>query len=351
MYFDLSEVIKKKLTLAVNPNSKKVNQLNIAYGIDKNFFLGCGVSITSILLNNLNCNISFHIFTSYISEDFQNKLKQITDEYRTCITIYLVDDNFISNLPTTKNWTIATYFRFIIADYFYNKIDKILYLDADIICKGSLQKLFTLSFDNNIIYAVEDKDPIWWKKCAIRLNEKKLLSGYFNAGFLLIDLKKWENFKVNDKALKLLVDENLSKSFTHLDQDVLNLILHGEVKYLDKKYNQQVNINYELKYKANSSCYFPVTDETILIHYIGPTKPWHKWAKDYKCANYFLDSKYHSPWKSSPLQVAKNSPQLRYCSKHKLHQKKFFSSIYYFIKYSIYKIYFQKIFRLNLKNR
>ncbi|OCG03219.1 glycosyltransferase [Gilliamella sp. wkB112] len=350
MHLNANTIIKKKITFGAK-SYNNVDQLNIAYGIDRNFFLGCVISITSILLNNPNDDFRFHIFTNHINDDFQHKVEQLTNKYKTCIIIYFIDDNNLSNLPTTRNWTIATYFRFIIADYFYNQLDKILYLDADIICKGSLHELFVLPFDKNIIYAVEDKDSIWWKKCAIRLNENKLLSAYFNAGFLLINLKKWESFNVNGKSLKLLADENLSKKFTHLDQDVLNLILLEEVKYLDKRYNQQVNINYELKYKSKSNFYCPITDETILIHYIGPTKPWHKWAKDYKCSQYFLDAKSNSPFQDTPLLSARTSTQMRYCAKHKLHQKKFFSSIFYFLKYFTHRINYLKNLTFNRKKR
>jgi UDP-glucose:(glucosyl)LPS alpha-1,3-glucosyltransferase len=335
MYFNANCIIKK-IKLGINHNT---NRLNVAYGIDKNFFLGCAVSITSILLANPNLDFSFHIFTNYINDELRNKLEQLAGQYNTEITIYLVDDNNLSNLPTTKNWTIATYFRFIVVDYFYEKLDKILYLDADIICKGSLQELVTLQFDNNIAYVVTEKDPIWWNKCAIRLNENKLSSGYFNAGFLLINLEKWKEFNINVKASKLLSDSNLSKNFTHLDQDVLNLLLREKVKYLDRKYNQQMSINYELKYKTKSKSYTSITDKTILIHYIGPSKPWHKWAKEYDCSKYFLEAKSRSPWKLTPLLPPATSKQIRYCAKHRLHQKKIFSGLICYLVYFFKKIH------------
>lgn len=336
MYFDADSVIKKKITIGTNNND--INQLNIAYGIDKNFLLGCAVSITSILLTNPEFNFSFHVFTNSIDDDFQQKLHQLTDKYKTNITIYLVEDNHLSNLPTTKNWTLATYFRFIVADYFYNRIDKILYLDADILCKGSLAELFNLEFDNNLAYVVIEKDPIWWEKCAKRLEENKLLTGYFNAGFLLVNLKKWKENNINEKALKLLTNETLRKKFTHLDQDVLNLLLLDKVKYLDRKYNQQVNLNYELKNKSNISNYSPITNETVLIHYIGPTKPWHKWAKNYGSSKYFLDVKQNSPWQTTPLLMATTSSQMRYCAKHKLHQNKIFDGLISYLIYCLKKL-------------
>ncbi|OCF95118.1 glycosyltransferase [Gilliamella apicola] len=338
MYFDAANVIKKKIVLGINPQENN-NKLDIAYGIDKNFFSGCIISITSILLFNSNLNFSFHIFANYIDDSLERKLNELVNKYNVNITIYLIDDMYLSNLPTTQNWSIATYFRFIIADYFFSKINKILYLDADIFCKGSIKELFFLQFEDNIAYVVKEKNNIWWKKCATRLNEKKLEFGYFNAGFLLIDLNKWKEFEVNNKALELLSNPSSRSKFTHLDQDVLNLILLDNIKYLDRKYNKQININYELKYKTTiNNNELAISDEMILIHYIGPTKPWHSWAKDYKYTEFFLNAKFYSPCKTEPLLEPCNSQQLRYCAKHKMHQKKFFSSLFFYLKYFVRKI-------------
>ncbi|MGC6761959.1 glycosyltransferase, partial [Escherichia coli] len=73
---------------------------------------------------------------------------------------------------------------------------------------------------------------------------------------------------------------------THLDQDVLNVLLNGKVKFISEKYNTRYSINYELKDKVDN----PVNDDTVVIHYVGPTKPWHEWA-DYPVSRSFLIAK------------------------------------------------------------
>ncbi|MEY0133941.1 glycosyltransferase family 8 C-terminal domain-containing protein [Providencia rettgeri] len=70
----------------------------------------------------------------------------------------------------------------------------------------------------------------------------------------------------------------------------------------------------------------PITPETVLIHYIGPTKPWHEWA-NYPTAQPFISAKDASPWKDIPLLKAKSSNHLRYCAKHMFNQGKVFSGI------------------------
>lgn len=90
--------------------------------------------------------------------------------YSTKIVIYLVDSLQLRSLPSTKNWSYATYFRFIIADYFVEKVDKILYLDADIVCNNSLQELINFEFDADEVAGVVAEGQVeWWSKRAVSL--------------------------------------------------------------------------------------------------------------------------------------------------------------------------------------
>lgn len=72
----------------------------------------------------------------------------------------------------------------------------------------------------------------------------------------------------------MLKDPEVVQRITHLDQDVLNILLVNKARFVDKKFNTQFSLNYELK----DSVINPVDAETVFVHYIGPTKPWHSWG-------------------------------------------------------------------------
>ena len=339
MYFNKDKVIAETIHFNVEKLiAEQSTPFNIAYGIDKHFLFGCAISISSILLHNQNIPFHFHIFTDYIDNDFKLKTEQLCKQYNTSITIYRVDCEELKNLPNTKNWSYATYFRFIIADVLYPQIQKLLYIDADIICKGSLQELVILNIDNVMSAAVLEKESTWWQKCAERLDMPILKNGYFNAGFLYINIQKWQEYDVSTTAMTLLSQEDVRKKLSFLDQDLLNMIFAGNVLFLDKRYNRQYSINYELKAPKGSFYKNPIDSETILIHYIGPTKPWHEWAYNYPCSSYFMEAKQHSPWKNDSLLGAKNAGQLRYCAKHQFHQSKVVAGIISYLKYYLKKI-------------
>ncbi|EMF4674187.1 lipopolysaccharide 3-alpha-galactosyltransferase [Providencia stuartii] len=330
MFFDKQNAVTKQINLSSSGEEHPSTSLHISYGIDRNFLYGCGISIASILKNNSDMHFVFHIFTDYFDDEWKGLFKQLASQYNTSIIIYLVDCEQLKSLPSTKNWSYATYFRFIIADYFSNQLERMIYMDADIICQGSLNELLDIKFsDDQVAAVVPERDAVWWQKRADALGVPNISTGYFNAGFLLINLINWSRLDISAKAMELLSQEEIKAKISYLDQDILNILLTGKVIYLDGKYNTQYSLNYELQKDKKEN---PITDNTILIHYIGPTKPWHEWA-NYATAQPFIEAKKSSPWKDIPLLKAKSSNHLRYCAKHMFNQGKLFSGIKNSIQY------------------
>ncbi len=109
----------------------------------------------------------FHIFTDYFGDDDRKYFDALALQYKTRIKIYLINGDRLRSLPSTKNWTHAIYFRFVIADYFINKAPKVLYLDADIICQGTIEPLINFSFpDDKVAMVVTEGQADWWEKRA-----------------------------------------------------------------------------------------------------------------------------------------------------------------------------------------
>lgn len=324
MFFNKENAVTKQIDLSSSDAVITDSSLHISYGIDRNFLYGCGISIASLLKTNSDISFSFHVFTDYFDDEQSRLFKALAEQYKTSIKIYLVDCEQLKSLPSTKNWSYATYFRFIIADYFSNQLERMIYMDADIMCQGSLRPLLDIQFEHNQIAAVvPERDSVWWQKRADALGIPSIASGYFNAGFLVLNLVNWSKFDISTKAMELLSQDSVKAKLSYLDQDILNMLLTGKVIYLDGKYNTQYSINYELQKGKKEN---PITPDTVLIHYIGPTKPWHEWAS-YPTAQSFVDAKNASPWKDIPLLKAKSSNHLRYCAKHLFNQGKVVAGI------------------------
>lgn len=122
--------VKNKINLT---RDDKKSDFYIAFGISKAFTYPVGVLITSILKNNKDIKISFHIFIDNKIDDKElSRFKELIKFYNTDIIIYEIDNSEFLNLDD-KEFTVAAYYRFAIPYQLKDITDKYLYIDADMI--------------------------------------------------------------------------------------------------------------------------------------------------------------------------------------------------------------------------
>lgn len=159
----------------------------------------------------------------------------------------------------------ATYYRLFIDKYLENNIENIVYIDADMICIDDPTNII----EDKIVYLNQNDQLISVKteleyKCSDSdiFKRLELRENYFNAGFMIINFKKWIDDKVGEKLLEIM-KENYSK-IVFWDQDILNLYINGTFLELDEKLN----------YSAQNLMENNIHDEKYIIHYVGSKKPW-----------------------------------------------------------------------------
>ena len=318
-----TKIIKKKLILNKALKIIYSYAIKIAYGIDTNFVHPLGVSMTSIVQNNPNAPIVFHVFSDYIDEASQKLLKTFAETTNTTIIIYLINSTIFDKLPYTKHFAKATYNRFIMPQVLDNIVDKYIYIDADVQCFGNLDELMQLDFKDNIAAVVNDLKYVRYrqiKKLHIKNNK------YFNAGFMFIDVKKWNDNKISDKAIKLSFN-NLGK-FDWLDQDALNIALDGKCLYLDKKYDYLLN----MKHKSST-----IPDDVVFVHYVGRYKPWTEWCL-HPLKEKFLAVARDSLWKDVPLTKPTTYKTMKMMGRSSILYGKYLQGLYWYLKYCFYKL-------------
>lgn len=310
---------------------------NISWGIDKNYQTGAAISIASILENNKQQTIdfTFHIISDYLDSEYIAQLTQLAEQYRTVIKLYHIDAEPLSSLPKTNIWPVSIYYRLISFDYFSERLDKLLYLDADITCKGSLLDLATLEFTDEYGAVVIDVDSMQ-NKSANRLKNAEFKGNYFNSGVMYINLQQWLRSNLTERFFALLADDELVKNLKYPDQDILNVMFLHHVKILPREYNAIYSLKSEFEIKDINHYKSTINDRTVFIHYTGVTKPWHSWA-DYPSALFFRRVYALSPWKDIPYQSAVRKHEYREKYKHLLYQNKFIDGVLAAVKYNLMK--------------
>lgn len=296
-------ILKTELILHENTFYNPSKAMNITFGIDANFSRPMGVTMTSILLNHRNENIIFHVFTDGIHIEDKQRLQELVNKFPVVIKLYYIDRSVFSKLQSTLQWSIATYYRFIMGQALYGEVETILYLDADIICLGSLKGIFSMNLQGKTIGAVADVIDAY--HFPIRMKKINITSGkYFNAGVLYIDIRQWHDKDISERALQELMQ--YPEKYDYLDQDVLNVLLENDIQFIDKTYNYLYNME-----KETSS----IPNNVKLLHYATRQKPWHLWCI-HPLTKYFDQYAAQSPWKDVPaISQPRNYKEMKMLSK------------------------------------
>jgi lipopolysaccharide biosynthesis glycosyltransferase len=234
---------------------------NIVTACDDEFAQHTAVMLTSLFYHHPDC--LFQVFI-LVPADFleENALKIIASfpgNFGT-IKIIRVSDDVISNLVIYGHVTTASYLRLRIGELLPATLERVLYLDPDIIIAGDVTELFEMDLLGFPFGAVPDVlvdvDREIRAKIAIGAN-----AHYFNAGVLLIDLPRWRSLNMGARAINYC--HSYPSSITYHDQCALNHVTNGRCYVLDEKWNFQTKSSARNLHSA------------LIIHFTGLLKPWH----------------------------------------------------------------------------
>ncbi len=213
-------------------------ELAIVSCCNTNFVPHLAAMFVSILENSPSAAaVHFYVIDDNINFEskqllyFTIKHTQINAE----LTFLKINPHFFKNVVTSERIPKTAYYRIAIPELFRgSQIERLLYMDCDMIALDDVAKLWTVDLGENIIAAVEDAGfHQRLEKMAIPAESMC----YFNSGLLLIDVKKWLNLDVTTKVLRF-IEENPDKLRFH-DQDALNAVLHDRWTLLHPKWNAQ----------------------------------------------------------------------------------------------------------------
>lgn len=250
--------------------------INICLSLDNNYAKYCAVTMASILRNSsTEEQLNFYILDDGLTDDSHEKLlklKQIKDFNIEFIKINREDFANCLNVKTHGYISLATYYRLKIASLLPTEVEKVIYLDCDIIVRKSLKGLFETEMENYYIAGVADTD----EKRQLRKLKMDASGYHFNGGVLLINCELWRQENIEERLF-----DYVNKNSEHIylgDQQVLNVTLQDKMKRLPSVWNVQVS-NF-----TNRSDY---TRDPYIIHYISARKPWHFASSQYFKKEYF----------------------------------------------------------------
>ncbi len=311
---------------AVEP-AKEV-PFHIAFGIDANYFRYVAITIVSILENNRDQVIHFHVLTEHVTDSVRNRFVELERAYNTIIEFHLPDLGIFRDLyefSSSSQYSPAIFTRLMIPATLRGIADTVLYLDADIICAGSIADLRRVDMRDQVLAAVSDERETTVKNRCAALN---IQSGrYFNSGVMLINISNWLAADVTKQVFTVL--KNSQRSFLHPDQDALNLVLGDTVVYIDERWNLRYNLEIMLRKKGQAHVW---TGEGVFLHFTGPVKPWLNWNL-HDSKDLFLHYQNLTPWRDAVLDPPKNYKEMRMYVRFLTRQKHYGQAAKWFGRY------------------
>ena len=185
-----------------------------------------------------------------------------------------IDLNQFKGLKGYRNNFLDCYSRLLIPELKSN-LDKVIYLDFDVMLFDDIVKLWHQTFDGFELCACVDLGY------SSKIEERCLKIGatknqaYCNAGVLLIDCAQWRKNKVSQKLMSLAKD--IKDNILYICEDLLNIYYkNNNYKILDLRFNSR-----QMPNTIGSFCCPNITNEYIfqewknivILHWT--VKPWN----------------------------------------------------------------------------
>lgn len=253
-----------------------MNSINILMSINKKFLEYSEEMIFSILYYSSE---KINLYLMYQEkelkqEDLENISKFVLKTGKGKVIPIKIDAKILTGAPITDNegsfFGIEAYSRLFCAFKLPKDVEKILYLDVDMICTGDIKELYTIPFEGKTWIAVQDKGI---KETDLRRLNLPVGYKYINSGMLLVNIEKLRKNYTAEKIAELILKNR--EILIYPDQDFINKFFVGDIKLIDRKYNLLAK---DIRYEE-------LEEKPLIIHYAGSVKPWDdnvsRFEKDY----------------------------------------------------------------------
>lgn len=264
----------------------------IAIISDDNYAPYSSCLLISLFEKNPRQKFDIFIITCKFTEYNKNIISEICRKYGSTVSFIEIDEQQLNIYDGIGDWSKYTFMKLMIPSILPNNVERVLYLDVDMLIVSSIELLLTVNLDGYAIAGVEDcPDCINHKKrCEIQYD-----SPYINSGVMVMNLPIWRN------AIKLNLFETFINTYKNKfkinDQDVINTVFQGQIKTLHLKYNL-TNHCYGFHYrvlKSQKNEWKEARKYPVIIHFTNWNKPW-KYESVHEYKKQYLKTLYKTPY-------------------------------------------------------
>jgi lipopolysaccharide biosynthesis glycosyltransferase len=272
----------------------KPETVPLVIAADENYLQHAGVMLASLFVHNPELCFKIYLISNVVYKSNYQKVRKLVMEAGHQFERLAIDASRLQHLKLSAHATTAVYYRLLIPELLDKSIEKVLYLDCDLIVKDSLMPLWKMQLMDHPVAAGAEQH--FDRHHALGMSAD---APYFNSGVMLMNLPVWRRNNIAEHAIEFL-RENPDR-IEAWDQDALNAVLQGNWLPLHPRWNLQTSHFGEGEVKQEHSAELEeCRRRPAVIHYTAKFKPWHSW-----CSHPLKDEYYQylslTPWKNFRL--------------------------------------------------
>lgn len=250
--------------------------MNLLVTIDENYLLPCEVMLHSLFAGDPNAKeVSVYLLHSSMPPKKLEELRRCCACYGATLIPVAVDPSLFADAPVSKRYPKEMYYRLLSSLILPLDIDRVLYLDPDILIVNPITPLWELDLGGNIFAAASHTGLT---EMTNGINHARLNTEhpYFNTGVMLIDL---------NAARRVVTAEDIfdcvsahEKELILPDQDVFNMLYGGYTLPVDDavwNYDARKYSKYMIRSSGKRDLNW-VMANTAILHFCGRHKPWNE---------------------------------------------------------------------------
>ncbi|WIY52911.1 glycosyltransferase family 8 protein [Devosia sp. YIM 151766] len=243
--------------------------MHIALTFDANFWAPAYATMRSVcLFTKRREELVFHLCHRTLSDQHRSDLTAITREFPVTLKWYDLDQSdmfrdLAARMPENKRLSNIVYARLMIDRLVGSEVERILYLDCDMLVRDDIGQLYDIDLGEHAIAAVRDTVGAFITGRRDLKSNRDLFDPaeyYFNAGMVLIDVAKWRAADVIGRMEEAYASGVMQRIY--YDQDLLNLVFMGRWLKLPWRWN-----TIDARHAHEGL-------DPAILHYTGHNKPW-----------------------------------------------------------------------------
>lgn len=248
--------------------------MQLLFTADTKYAIRIPVVLKSIWINDPGIPVNVHLISDDLAPDLEERIMNYCKHLGYSFHLYQIPEKLFDNAPVNKHYSKAMYYRLLAAEILPLSVDRVIYIDPDILVINSLLPLWEMELEDHIFAAASHTVE---EGLADNINRVRLETSavYFNTGVILMDLLKCRKHVHKEDVFSYII--NYDYKLLLPDQDVFNALYGSNTLHIpDSVWNYDAR-KYS-QYLMRSAGLMDdrwVVNNTVILHFCGKEKPWN----------------------------------------------------------------------------